>query len=70
MKEEQLFRAREFAKKTGATVRTLHHYDRIGLLKPAGLKESGHRLYGKNAFCFLPNRRSLSAYPDSEWAHR
>ncbi|GIP18608.1 MerR family transcriptional regulator [Paenibacillus montaniterrae] len=33
------------AKKTGLTVRTLHHYDQIGLLKPSDETESGHRLY-------------------------
>lgn len=27
------------------TVRTLHHYDRIGLLPPSGRSESGYRLY-------------------------
>jgi len=26
-------------------VRTLHHYDRLGLLKPSGRTESGYRLY-------------------------
>lgn len=44
----QLLRAREFAEKAGVTVRTLHHYDRIGLLKPVAMTGSGHRLYGKN----------------------
>src|SRR5579872_92462 len=44
----QLFRAREFAEKAGVTVRTLHHYDRIGLLKPAAMTGSGYRLYGKS----------------------
>lgn len=33
------------AKNTGLTVRTLHHYDQIGLLKPSDETESGHRLY-------------------------
>jgi len=33
------------AKKTGLTVRTLHHYDQIGLLKPSDETVSGHRLY-------------------------
>jgi DNA-binding transcriptional MerR regulator len=28
-------------KKTGLTVRTLHHYDQIGLLKPSNETESG-----------------------------
>jgi DNA-binding transcriptional MerR regulator len=35
----------ELAKRTGLTVRTLHHYDEIGLLKPSMHTESGHRLY-------------------------
>jgi DNA-binding transcriptional MerR regulator len=35
----------ELAKRTGLTVRALHHYDEIGLLKPALHTESGHRLY-------------------------
>jgi len=34
------------AKRTGLTVRTLHHYDDIGLLKPTLHTDSGHRLYG------------------------
>lgn len=35
----------ELAKRTGLTVRTLHHYDEIGLLKPSLHTDSGHRLY-------------------------
>ncbi len=34
------------AASSGVTVRTLHHYDRIGLLCPQGQTASGHRLYG------------------------
>ncbi|WP_152361690.1 MerR family transcriptional regulator [Microlunatus speluncae] len=30
---------------TGLTVRTLHHYNQIGLLTPAGRSGGGHRLY-------------------------
>ena len=30
---------------TGVSVRTLHHYDAIGLLKPAEVTEAGYRLY-------------------------
>lgn len=36
----------ELARRTGVSVRTLHHYDDIGLLAPAGRTPSGHRLYG------------------------
>jgi DNA-binding transcriptional MerR regulator len=35
----------ELAKRTGMTVRALHHYDEIGLLRPSLHTESGHRLY-------------------------
>ncbi len=30
---------------SGVTVRTLHHYEKIGLLVPAGRSEAGYRLY-------------------------
>ncbi|MBI3469264.1 MAG: MerR family transcriptional regulator [Planctomycetes bacterium] len=33
------------ARRTGLTIRTLHHYDEIGLQKPSLHTESGHRLY-------------------------
>jgi len=36
----------ELADATGLTVRTLHHWDEIGLLKPSRRTRSGHRLYG------------------------
>ncbi len=38
------FRAAEFARRAGVTVRTLHHYDRLGLLQP-GRSQSSYRLY-------------------------
>jgi DNA-binding transcriptional MerR regulator len=42
-----LRQAKEFAKAAGVTVRTLHVYDRLGLLKPAKRTEAGYRLYGE-----------------------
>ena len=49
MKEarESMYQANEFASVAGVTVRTLHHYDRIGLLKPSGYTSAGFRLYRK-----------------------
>jgi len=38
----------ELAAETGLTVRTLHHYDEIGLLVPSERSSSGHRLYGED----------------------
>ena len=35
----------ELARRTGLTIRALHHYDDIGLLKPSRHTEAGHRLY-------------------------
>jgi DNA-binding transcriptional MerR regulator len=34
------------AQLAGVTVRTLHHYDAIGLLSPARRSAKGYRLYG------------------------
>ncbi len=35
----------EVAKLTGVTVRTLHYYDEIGLLRPGAVTEAGYRVY-------------------------
>lgn len=41
---------REFAKLTGVSVRTLHFYDEIGLLKPSSVDEqNGYRFYDEYA---------------------
>ncbi len=39
----------EIAEATNLTVRTLHYYEEIGLLSPAGRTGAGHRLYGPAA---------------------
>ena len=36
---------KEMSKLTGVSVRALHHYDAIGLLKPTQVTEAGYRLY-------------------------
>jgi MerR family transcriptional regulator, thiopeptide resistance regulator len=43
----KLYQAHEFARLSGVTVRTLHHYDRLGLLKPSGRTPAGYRLYSQ-----------------------
>jgi DNA-binding transcriptional MerR regulator len=40
-----MLRIQEFAKLANVTVRTLHHYDRLGLLSPALRSANGYRLY-------------------------
>ncbi len=42
---------KEFAQLTGVSVRTLHYYDEIGLLKPSEVDaQTGYRFYDENAF--------------------
>jgi len=50
---------REFAQCTGVTVRTLHHYDRLGLLRPGGRTASGYRLYGERELIRLQQIATL-----------
>jgi DNA-binding transcriptional MerR regulator len=40
------YRVHEFAGLSGVTVRALHHYDQLGLLKPSRRSAAGYRLYG------------------------
>lgn len=39
------FTVGDLAKLTGVTVRTLHHYDEIGLVRPSARSAAGYRLY-------------------------
>ena len=39
----------EVSRRTGVSIRALHHYDRIGLLPPSGVTEAGYRLYDDTA---------------------
>ncbi|GKT26799.1 hypothetical protein AVHM3334_22055 [Acidovorax sp. SUPP3334] len=43
-----LLKVGELARRTGLTVRTLHHYDEVGLLTPSGRSEAGYRLYSQS----------------------
>lgn len=43
-----LLKIGELAKRTGLTVRTLHHYDAINLLRPSVRSAAGYRLYDRN----------------------
>lgn len=51
--EEQkpgLYRIHEFSAMAGVTVRALHHYDRLGLLRPVRQRENRYRLYCESDF--------------------
>ena len=41
----EVWKVGELARSTGLTVRTLHHYDQVGLVQPSGRTVAGHRLY-------------------------
>jgi len=41
------YRVKEFADRADITVRALHHYDRIGLLKPKRRARNGYRVYAE-----------------------
>ncbi len=49
----------ELAKRTGVSVRTLHHYDEIGLLSPSQRTASGYRLYTEADVIRLQQIKSL-----------
>jgi MerR family transcriptional regulator, thiopeptide resistance regulator len=42
---DELHRAKQFASLVGVTVRALHHYDRMGLLRPKQRSQAGYRRY-------------------------
>jgi DNA-binding transcriptional MerR regulator len=49
----QTYLPHEFAKRAGVTIRALHHYDRLGLLKPSGRTGAGYRVYSDRDFARL-----------------
>ncbi|QIK77999.1 MerR family transcriptional regulator [Sphingomonas piscis] len=42
-----MYTVKQLAKLSGVSVRTLHHYDQMGLLKPAFTGENRYRYYGR-----------------------
>lgn len=56
---------REFAKLTGVSVRTLHFYDEIGLLKPSSVDEqNGYRFYDE---CSLTRMQEILFYRELDF---
>ena len=56
---DELLRVGDLAARTGLSIRTLHHYDAIGLLSPSRRSKSGHRLYGRRDILRLQQIMSL-----------
>lgn len=44
----KMYTVKDMARLSGVSVRTLHHYDHIGLLKPAFVGENRYRYYGRD----------------------
>ena len=49
----KLYTVHELAGLAGVSIRTLHHYDQIGLLEPALRTDAGYRLYGERSLLKL-----------------
>ncbi len=48
-----MYTVRQLARSAGVSVRTLHYYDRIGLLKPTAYGANRYRMYGDEAILLL-----------------
>ncbi|AOK29635.1 MULTISPECIES: MerR family transcriptional regulator [Burkholderia] len=57
-----LLKIGELAKRSGLTVRTLHHYDAIGLLKPSARADNGYRLYNRDDVARLHQIQALRRF--------
>jgi DNA-binding transcriptional MerR regulator len=53
MKRYRTYRVKDVARLSGVSVRTLHHYDEIGLLAPVSRTASGYRLYDNDSLLRL-----------------
>jgi MerR family transcriptional regulator, thiopeptide resistance regulator len=61
MTTERLYKVGELAQLAGVSVRTLHHYEAIGLLAPSARTASGHRLYSRDDVERLTRITALAA---------
>ncbi|MRW92164.1 MerR family transcriptional regulator [Duganella sp. FT80W] len=60
--EKNVLKIGELAARSGLTVRALHHYDDIGLLKPSARAESGYRLYNRDDVARLHKIQALRKF--------
>lgn len=57
-----LLKVGELAKRCGLTVRTLHHYDTLGLLTPSARSDAGYRLYDRSDVARLHQIQALRRF--------
>jgi DNA-binding transcriptional MerR regulator len=53
MQKTESYTIKQLADLAGISVRTLHYYDQIGLVKPERIAENGYRFYGKQQLLLL-----------------
>ncbi len=58
-KDTTMLKVGQLARHTGLTVRTLHHYDSIGLLSPSARSDAGYRLYSRDDVARLQQIQAL-----------
>ncbi len=58
-KDTTMLKVGQLARYTGLTVRTLHHYDSIGLLSPSARSDAGYRLYSRDDVARLQQIQAL-----------
>lgn len=57
-----LLKIGDLAKRTGLTIRALHHYDSIGLLTPSARSDAGYRLYNQADIARLHKIQALRQF--------
>ncbi len=62
VKEKELFRIGEMAKRADVTVRTIRYYEELGLIAPSLRRDSSHRLYTGNDLNSLKRIKQLKNY--------
>ena len=53
MEKKELYSTGEFAKKANVSIRTIHFYEKKGLIHPFKIAENGYRYYGEEEFARL-----------------
>ncbi|AKF10032.1 MerR family transcriptional regulator [Sandaracinus amylolyticus] len=59
--DAKLWKVGDLARATGISVRTLHWYEKVGLLRPARRTRAGHRVYGERELMRIQQILSLRA---------
>lgn len=62
---DKMLSVKEVSSLTGISVRTLHYYDEIGLLKPSEIADNGYRMYDDNS---LDRLQQILLYRELEFS--